>query len=98
MIIDDIVVLINDIGNLHHDFSSYFFHKRNNEVVFNLKKVRIDNILSENSYDEVFIELLDSYIEELSSWLIFLDTGSDSPKLETRFRGKNKESALNKLY
>ncbi|WP_165210668.1 hypothetical protein [Streptococcus tangpeifui] len=92
---DEIVSLINEIGKLHQDFSHNFFK---GHIAYNLKRTRVDKVLQETSYDETFISLVDDYIEELSYWLIFLEFNSKSLILETRFRGKNKESALNKLY
>lgn len=93
--IDKIVAFINDIGERHCSFSDQFFSRYPS---YNLKKTRVDTILKDSSYDQKFMDLIDNYIDELTFWFSFLDFEFESSILETRFRGKNKESALNKLF
>jgi len=93
--VDEIVELINFIGKAHEKFSNTFFMTH---ASMNLKRTTIKNIIIENTYDSTFQTLLDNYIEELSLFLIFNTFDSKHPFIETRFRGKTKESVLNKIY
>lgn len=93
--IDKIVAFINDIGERHCSFSDQFF---GSDPPYNLKETRVDTILKDSSYDQKFMGLIDNYIDELTLCFSFLDFESDYPILDTRFRVKNKESALNKLF
>lgn len=86
--------LINCIGMLHKEFSEEFFSTHKS---INLKSTTIKNVIGEQSYNEDFINLLDDYIEGLASFLIFNTFKTDSPEIETRFRGKLRESTLNKI-
>lgn len=90
----DLIHLINEIGRLHNRFSTDFFENRQ---TYNLKKVRVDSVVFNDSYDESFIGLVEEYIEALAEWIFYLDFESNNPLLDTRFRGKNRGSSLNKL-
>ncbi len=92
---EEIIRLINYIGEKHQEFSTKFYltHKP-----INLKRVTVYKVMDGNSYDDVFISLLDAYIEELVTAQILYVFQTDHPLIETRFRGKNRESTLNKLY
>lgn len=92
---EDIIDIINNIGNMHKEFSETFF---SDHKALNLKKVTVAKVVNEKSYDEEFISLVDDYIEELAFFQIFQTFQSENPLIETRNRGKNRESTLNKLY
>jgi len=92
---EEVVRLINYIGELHKSFSEYFF---SGHVSFNLKRTEIEDIIGDSTYDENFILLLDDYIEELSLFLIFNVFASKSQDVETRMRNKVRESVLNKIF
>lgn len=90
----DLIHLINEIGKLHQQFSKDFFARHE---AYNLKKTRVDNVVFRDTYDEKFISLVEEYIENLSEWIFYLDFESVNPIIDTRFRGKNRASSLNKL-
>lgn len=92
---EEIIRCINEIGELHIKFSEIFF---SNHISYHLKKTTIDKVIDEHSYDIAFISLIDEYIEELATFQLFNTFQSYHPQIVARFRGKNKESALNKLY
>ncbi len=96
MEIEKIVQLINNIGEYHKTFSKNFY--KNNDSNINLKKTTIDKILKEISYNGLFMDLIDEYIKLISKEILVSEIRSNSSKFTIRFRGKNRESVLNKLY
>lgn len=92
---EDIIDIINNIGKMHKDFSETFF---SDHKALDLKKLTVAKVVDETSYDEEFISLIEDYIEELAFFQIFQTFQSKNDLIETRNRGKNRESALNKLY
>ncbi len=96
MEIEKIVQLINNIGEYHKTFSNNFY--KNNDSNINLKKTTIDKILKETSYNGLFMDLIDEYIKLISKEILVSEIRSNSSKFTIRFRGKNRESVLNKLY
>lgn len=92
---EEIIRLINYIGNEHERFSNQFF---NTHKSINLKKMTVNKVIAEKTYNEKFIFLIDAYIEEVTFFQILNRFESNHPIIETRFRGKNRESTLNKLY
>ena len=94
MEIEKIVQLLNNIGEYHKTFSNNFY--KNKEII-NLKKTTIDKILKEKSYNGLFMDLIDEYIKLISKEILVSEIRSNSSKFTIRFRGKNRESVLNKL-
>lgn len=95
MEIEKIVQLLNNIGEYHKTFSNNFYK---NKDIINLKKTTIDKILKETSYNGLFMDLIDEYIKLISKEILVSEIRSNSSKFTIRFRGKNRESVLNKLY
>ena len=92
----DIVKIINYIGDLHKEFSKEFF---SNHDSFNLKRTTVAKVIKdESTYDVDFINLVDSYIEEITMFQLTHDFEINNDKIDPRFTGKTRESALNKLY
>ncbi len=95
MEIEELVRLINIIGDYHKAFSESFYKNREN---INLKKITVKKALKETSYNGTFMDLVDEYIKEVTHAVLVnvLETNKSTAIL--RCRGKNRESVLNKLY
>lgn len=93
MEIEKLVKLINNIGQYHKDFSESFYE---NKEKINFKKITVNKVLKETSYNGAFMDLVDEYIKEVAHEVLVNEIKTNDFIL--RFRGKNRESVLNKLY
>ncbi|MGL5381907.1 MAG: hypothetical protein ACRDCC_00280 [Culicoidibacterales bacterium] len=95
--IDAIVEIINSISETHKIFSIEFSISEN---VVNLKKCRISAILSDNgqNFDEAFFKTMERYIDKINGHVLLYTIPNTNEEIDIRYRGKQQESALNKIY
>lgn len=95
MKIEELVRLINNIGEYHKAFSESFYKNREN---INFKKFTVNKALKETSYNGAFMDLVDEYIKQVAHAVLVNGLGINKSTAILRCRGKNRESVLNKLY
>lgn len=93
--LNELIILLNRIIGWHIKFSEDFI--RENEA-YNLRKKRVDHVLKEDEFDHRFVLLVYNYIKKITEEYLYFDFESTSNQIDTRLRGKAKESVLNKLY
>ncbi|MDN8592008.1 hypothetical protein Q0V21_25000 [Paenibacillus sp. 11B] len=98
--------LIVDICSVHDSYSRDFIGAVQGEML-NLKKKRIDSIITNDQdeeqqnfhlFDPSFLDLIQNYQDALGKQVVYMDYDFDYRHFDFRLRIKQKDSIINKLF